>query len=196
MSNEEMLPADTTLPACAPGAPLSAAGLRTCALTMAGGVRCWGYGSMGQLGYGNTLNVGDDEAPATAGDVNVGTPVVQLAAGEYHTCALLQNGNVRCWGNGNFGALGYGNTLDIGDDEVPATAGDVNLGAPVVQLAAGEYHTCALLQNGNVRCWGSGLYGALGYGNFDNIGDDEAPAIAGDVNIGSPLAACSAPSLQ
>lgn len=44
----------------------------------------------------------------------------RLAAGYSHTCALLMNGKVRCWGEGELGSLGYGNRNDIGDDETPA----------------------------------------------------------------------------
>ena len=120
---------------------------------------------------------------------------VPLEAGDFHTCALLQGGAVRCWGQATRGALGYGNTNNIGDDETPAAAGDVNVGGPVVQLAAGSDHTCALLQGGAVRCWGEGADGQLGYGNTNDIGDDEMPASAGDVNVGGVLRTCSAPSL-
>jgi alpha-tubulin suppressor-like RCC1 family protein len=51
--------------------------------------------------------------------------VAQLTAGGHHTCASLETGAVRCWGHGAHGRLGYGNTSDIGDDETPASAGDV-----------------------------------------------------------------------
>ncbi len=159
----------------------------TCALLETGAVRCWGGGGNGQLGHGNTDTIGDDETAAASGDVNVGGRVVQLAAGGSHTCALLETGAVRCWGYGVYGQLGYGNTDHIGDDEVPATAGDVNVGGRVVQLAAGRKHTCALLETGAVRCGGRGVYGQLGYGNQDRIGDNEAPATAGDVNVGGSV---------
>ncbi len=170
-----------------PVAQLAAGGLHTCALLETGALRCWGRGLFGQLGYGNTNNIGDNETPATAGDVNVGGSVAQLAAGAWHTCALLETGALRCWGDGEDGQLGYGNTNNIGDNEVPATAGDVNVGGPVAQLAAGGYHTCALLETDAVRCWGYGLYGQLGYGNMSNIGDNETPASAGDVDVGVPV---------
>jgi cysteine-rich repeat protein len=163
---------------------LAASMEHTCALLETGAVRCWGYGLYGQLGYGNTSNIGDDEAPVTAGDVDVGGIVVQLAAGDYHTCALLETSAVRCWGDGTYGQLGYGNTNNIGEDETPATAGDVDVGGVVVQLAAGWMHTCALLETGAVRCWGHGGAGQLGYGNTSHIGDGEAPATAGDVDVG------------
>ncbi len=164
----------------------------TCALLSNGNVRCWGEGSYGQLGYGNTNSIGDDETPASAGDVNVGGTVTQISTGAYHTCALLNTGNVRCWGYGNYGSLGYGNGDIIGDDETPAIAGDVNVGGTVTQISAGGLHTCALLSNGNVRCWGYADSGQLGYGNTNYIGDDETPAVAGDVNVGGTVTQISA----
>ena len=162
---------------------ITASDKHTCALLNTGNVRCWGSNGTGQLGYGNILTIGDDESPASAGDVNVGGSVLQIAAGFEHTCALLNTGNVRCWGNGGGGRLGYSNNLTIGDDENPASAGDVNVGGSVLQIAAGNLHTCALLNTGNVRCWGSPSNGQLGYGNTNNIGDDESPAGAGDIPV-------------
>ncbi len=167
-----------------------AGGEHTCALSNHGKVRCWGHNLFGQLGYGNTDNIGDDEHPATAGDVDVGGTVGSLSAGGSHTCALLENGNVRCWGNGT--QLGYGDTDNVGDNESPATAGDVNVGGIVVGISAGNSHTCAVLDDGRVRCWGNGTQGQLGYGNIHTIGDDEAPASAGDVNVGGAAVGISA----
>ena len=156
----------------------------TCVLLDTGKVRCWGEGSGGRLGYGNTRTIGDDESPASAGDVDVGGTVVQLQAGLLHTCALLDTGKVRCWGQPNEGRLGYGNLEAIGDDETPASAGDVDVGGPVTQIAVGDYATCALLLGGKLRCWGSGQLGELGHANTEAIGDDETPATAGDVDVG------------
>jgi alpha-tubulin suppressor-like RCC1 family protein len=154
-----------------------------CARLTTGAVRCWGDGSEGRLGYGNTITIGDDEAPAAAGDVPLGGIAVQITAGAAHTCALLASGSVRCWGRGGSGQLGYGNTATIGDDETPASVGNVPLGGRAVDIAAGGDHTCARLESGAVRCWGSGDHGQLGYGNTENIGDDETPASAGDVPL-------------
>ncbi len=80
--------------------------------------------STGELGYGHTNNIGDDESPASAGDVNVGGSVTQIAAGGRHSCAVLMGGAVRCWGSNEHGELGYGHTKNIGDNESPAS--DVN----------------------------------------------------------------------
>jgi alpha-tubulin suppressor-like RCC1 family protein len=163
-----------------------------CAVLTRGRVRCWGNGAGGALGYGNTNSIGDDETPASAGDVDVGGPVVQIAGGNGFTCARLESGAVRCWGREGPGRLGYGNTNSIGDDETPASAGDVNLGGTAVQVVAGATHACAVLDTGAVRCWGSAARGALGYGNTNNIGDDEVPASAGDVDVGGKVVELSA----
>lgn len=163
---------------------LSAGSSHTCALLSSGFVRCWGVGNYGQLGYASIDSVGDDETPASVGDVNVGGAVVELATGDSFTCARLSGGSVRCWGLGGDGRLGYGNVTNLGDNEVPATAGDIDLGGEAVQLVAGAAHACAVLSTGGVRCWGRGAQGRLGYGNTNNIGDNESPASAGDVPLG------------
>jgi alpha-tubulin suppressor-like RCC1 family protein len=87
--------------------------------------------------------------------VNVGGPVVQIAAGFLNTCAVLANGKVRCWGYGADGRLGYTGEFSVnavGDNEVPAVAGDVDVAGSVVQVATGWSHTCVLLATGTVRC--------------------------------------------
>lgn len=164
----------------------------TCVLTTGATVRCWGSGESGRLGYGNVLTIGDTEDPAVAGNVDLGGPAVAIAAGENHTCALLTRGRVRCWGEGSSGQLGYGATTDIGDNETPASAGNVPLGGKAVAITTGALHTCALLASGRTRCWGEGDDGRLGYGSTDDLGDDETPASIGDVAVGGRAVAVSA----
>ena len=169
--------------------------LHSCALN-SGVVRCWGYGGDGALGYGNTASIGDDEGPDAAGPVDLGPgrTAVAIAAGSFHTCALLDNGAVRCWGfdglnsaGTNDGRLGRGDgsVENIGDDETPASIPPVNLGRPARAIAAGNGATCAILDDGTVRCWGFNLDGRLGYGHIRFIGDDEAPGLSGPVNLGA-----------
>jgi len=166
---------------------LDAGDLHTCAL-LDDGMRCWGSGEFGQLGYANTDAIGDDETPGTAGPVDLGAvrSSVAVSAGTNHTCAVLDDGSVRCWGLGLFGQLGYANTDAIGDDEPPGTAGPVDLGAGRTGTAVttGASHTCAVLDDGSVRCWGFGGRGQLGYGNPDTIGDNETPGSTGAVDLG------------
>jgi alpha-tubulin suppressor-like RCC1 family protein len=171
-----------------PASQVVAGNYFTCALLSSRSVRCWGSNFLGQLGYGHTENIGDDEVPATGGPVSVGGSVLQLAAGNDHVCALLATNEVRCWGNNASGQLGYGHASIIGDNELPASAGSVNVGGPVAQIAAGGDHTCALLQSGEVVCWGLNDSGQLGYGHAENIGDDDLPFSAGVVSVGGRVA--------
>jgi alpha-tubulin suppressor-like RCC1 family protein len=161
----------------------------TCVLTGQNRVRCWGANQFGQLGYGNTIDVGDaaNRLPYTAGDVPlpVADPVIQLVAGNYHTCTLLQSGLVYCWGYNNFGQLGYGRTDNLGDGEPVTSLGYVSLGGLAIRIAAGGDHTCAILQSGALRCWGANGSGQLGRGNKQNIGDDETVYSAGNVDLGA-----------
>ena len=105
---------------------------------------------------------------------------VQLCAARHRPGALL--------GRGSDGALGYGNTNDIGDNETPASVGPVDLGAgrTARAIAAGFDHTCALLDQGQVRCWGAGSNGQLGYGNTGHVGDDrDRRPRSGPVDLGA-----------
>ena len=112
-----------------------------------------------------------------------------MYGGSAHTCSRLDRVSVRCWGSGGSGALGYGNTNNIGDNEAPSSAGDVPVGIAVVGLAAGKGHSCAITAGGTIRCWGNNDFGQLGHGNSNSIGDNEAASAAGDVSaipIGLP----------
>lgn len=158
-----------------------------CALLSVGNARCWGRNDHGQLGYGNTESIGDDDVPLTVGTIQAGGTVTQIAGGFDHTCALFEGGSVKCWGANSSGQLGYSTTSDRGDTQTPQSWGTVNIGGQVIQIDAGAAHTCALLQGGTVRCWGSNASGQLGYGNTDDIGDDEHPYQAGDVSVGGTV---------
>jgi Regulator of chromosome condensation (RCC1) repeat len=150
----------------------------TCAITTSGKVRCWGFNAFGQLGYGNISNVGDDELPREAGFVNTTTEIKQLSSGTAHTCALRTDDEILCWGADNFGQLGYGNGITIGDDERVSESNTVRVNADsahgkIIQVSAGEQYTCIVFENGDIKCWGRGASGSLGYGNRRNIGGDD-----------------------
>ncbi|NVB42009.1 hypothetical protein G6O69_29555 [Pseudenhygromyxa sp. WMMC2535] len=155
----------------------------TCALLSDGSVMCWGYNYYGQLGLGHTNYIGDNELPSSQPIVSLPDTVEQLALGSHHTCALLTGGEVMCWGRNGSGQLGLGHNNHIGDDELPADAGFVELGGSAIAIAAGGYHTCALLENHDVRCWGWNNVGQLGLGHTSNLGDNELPVDADPVSV-------------
>ena len=166
---------------------ISSADSHNCVLLVDGTVKCWGWGGNGVLGYGNTQSIGDNETPAAVGTVDLtGTPgatAVEITAGWEHTCALLGDGSVKCWGYNIYGMLGYGNTTSIGDNETPGAVGPVSVGGTAISVAAGGYHTCALLGSRSVKCWGYSNDGQLGYGNTTTIGDNELPSSVGTVDL-------------
>jgi alpha-tubulin suppressor-like RCC1 family protein len=142
-------------------------------------VKCWGYNAYGRLGLGDTIPRGNNSADMGNNlpkvDLGTGTIVLALAAGFGHTCALLDGGSVKCWGENGSGQLGLGDITPRGDnsgemgDSLPA----VNLGdgAITVALAAGIFHTCGLLNDGSVKCWGGNGDGVLGLGDMISRGD-------------------------
>jgi pimeloyl-ACP methyl ester carboxylesterase len=136
---------------------LTAGSSHTCALTGAGGVKCWGYNYYGQLGDGTTTN---RLTPINVTDLSSG--VIDITAGGSHTCALTSVGGVKCWGYNYYGQLGDGTTTNR---LTPMDA--VGMGGGISSLGAGFYHTCALTSAGGVKCWGSNDYGQLGDGTAD-----------------------------
>ncbi len=137
-------------------AAIAAGWYHTCALTTAGGGRCWGDNSRGQLGDG-TNNGALSPTPVT-GYINFG--IEEISGGGFHTCAIA-GGGVTCWGANNFGQLGDGGTSD---SNVPVA--NPTLTVQVSAIAAGFHHTCAIA-SGDVWCWGDNFYGQLGDGSND-----------------------------
>jgi len=151
-----------------------------CAVIDAGGVACWGLNVHGELGTG----VFDEECEdfffggtivcnLTAVDVPGLTGVVALASGFVHTCALMDTGGVKCWGDNKMGQVGFrtDQTCSLGFPCSP-TPGDVpGLESGVAAIAAGWFHTCALVETGGVKCWGVNDFAKLGATSADTCFD-------------------------
>lgn len=169
----------------AQAAYLDAGGEHTCAVLLGGSVRCWGANTGGRLGITSPVDRVVD--PAFNGSVPVeGGRAQALASGLYHTCAIVGDGVVECWGFGQQGRLGTG-----GNGDVPnaGLATPVNLGGRATGITAGLSHTCAILEGGAVRCWGTGAAGRLGNGAEQDVSN---PASVAPVDLGRPAIAVSA----
>jgi alpha-tubulin suppressor-like RCC1 family protein len=95
--------------------------------------------------------------------VELAGKAVDVVAGEYHTCALLENGKVQCWGLNGAGQLGNGVTQEFLGRNKP---GDViGLPSAATMISAGPSHTCAVVMDGTMWCWGNDEFGQLGDGS-------------------------------
>jgi alpha-tubulin suppressor-like RCC1 family protein len=135
----------------------------TCLLTDSGGVRCWGYNSKKQLGIGT-----DQFSSETPMDVvGLTSGVKSIAAGSYHTCAVMENGGVKCWGLNGSGQLGDGTNYKTGNSYRDSPVDVIGLTSGAKAVAAGYNHTCAVLIDGSVKCWGAN--GLLGNGKTEGF---------------------------
>lgn len=122
---------------------------------------CWGSNNFSQLGI------------ADSGNRNQATPIVlaaqtlikQVVTGSHHACALTQNGRVACWGDNSYGQLGNDS---VAQSNTPLFVSAFDQHANVLRIAAGADHTCALLTDGSVECWGKNDLGQLGIGSHSN----------------------------
>lgn len=121
-----------------------------------GRVECRGDGRHGELGANAYGTVSHDWVPVKS----LAGRAVEVAVGSAHSCALLEDGTIQCWGQNNYGELGDGTKEET---ELPVTV--VGLSG-VSMISAGGYKTCAVLKSsGEVRCWGSNHRGQLGNGS-------------------------------
>ena len=92
---------------------------------------------------------------------------------------MLDDGTLKCWGYAAGGAIGLGDINNRGDE--PNEMGDnlpaVNLGTGrrAKAVSAGYAHTCALLDDDTLKCWGPNM-GELGLGNHDRVREQRHPA--------------------
>ncbi len=138
---------------------VAAGGNHTCALLQDGSVACWGDNSQGQLGNNSDLAYSPTPVPVQ----NLSRGVTDIAAGFAHTCAVLETGRVKCWGENGFGQLGNGSTQS---SSVPADVIGLE-NARAISANAGE-HTCVVTTEGDIQCWGYNRFYQLGDGTSEN----------------------------
>ncbi len=132
--------------------------LHACALTTAGGVRCWGYGPGGRLGDGETYQEAERMPAVQVVGLESGVSYVASGPSADFTCAVVA-GVVKCWGDGTSGELGNGKS------ELASLPVDVVGISDATAVAVGTLHACALVSGGKVKCWGDNEDYQLGNGN-------------------------------
>ncbi|MBN1146602.1 MAG: hypothetical protein JXA78_05060 [Anaerolineales bacterium] len=141
---------------------ISAGDSHTCAALANGEARCWGDNDNGQLGDGNSET--GSYSPVTVTVSLGGSPlggIAAVAAGNRHSCALMDSGGAKCWGANDEGQLGDDSTIDRLS---PVDVVDL---ADAAAIAAGLHNsTCARLESGRIKCWGSNEIGQLGNGSL------------------------------
>ncbi|MDO9087214.1 MAG: hypothetical protein Q7U53_13490 [Anaerolineaceae bacterium] len=158
----------------------------TCAITSTDGVKCWGYNYLGQLGDGTT----DDSLTPVDVVGLTGEVVIDISAGDDHTCALTDEGEVKCWGSDIFSQLG--DETDNTYSNIPVDVyGFDDIGEVAIAISAGGHHTCVITSEDGIKCWGNNSDGQLGdkttaerntpvvvYG-FEDEGENAREIIAG-----------------
>ena len=150
-----------------------------CILISDGTVKCWGYNTYGELGKGNTDNIGDESGEmgdnldlVDLGDFNV----TQISSGADHICAINNNYEVKCWGRNDYGMCGYGHADNIGDE-----SGEMGDALPIIDLGTdfkarklvmGNVFTCVISTINGLKCFGRGQFGQLGNGDTASLGDE------------------------
>ncbi len=171
---------------------IAAGSLHTCVILNNDRVKCWGVNKNGQLGLGDSDNRGDTSSQMgnnlpfvdLGNNSTANFTAIDITLGNFYTCVMLDNGRLKCWGFNGVGSLGLGDTntrgddlnemgnylpfVDLGDD------GTANFTFVDIPLGYAHTHTCVILDNGRVKCWGSNNNGQLGLGDMNDRGDDSS----------------------
>ncbi|HOW29171.1 MAG TPA: hypothetical protein PK685_00640 [archaeon] len=168
------------------GVAITAGDLHTCVVLSSGEIKCFGDNPYGQLGNQNTT---DSNFPVTVLGIN---NAIKVSGGCWHTCALLNTGEINCWGANTNGQLGNGTKTN---SLIPVSVIDSNndIITNFVDVKVGCTNSCALLNNGQIMCWGNNQYGKLGDGTTTDK-NTATPVLnvenAMQISIGSEYGGC------
>jgi len=169
-----------------PTTQISAGFTHTCAVLDDTTARCWGGNGKGELGDGTTASSNTPVVVTAAGGAAL-SGITQISAGGQHTCAVLDDKTARCWGWNSNGELGDGTNTDSATPVTVVATGTGTTLSGITQISAGDYHTCAVLDDKTARCWGAKGEGRLGDGT--NTGSSNQPVTVVATGVGTTLSA-------
>lgn len=163
LSGDSYASGDSSTPVAVPEMPeriisIDPGGPHTCAVTEPGKLYCWGGNRTGELGNGTTAN---SLTPVEVSGI-LGA-VASVSAGSDHTCAVTVDGELYCWGGNESGQLGDGTNND-NSSPVKISA----FSSKTRKVMAAYQRTCAISDEGSLKCWGNNQYGSIGDGTTRN----------------------------
>ncbi len=163
-----------------------------------GNIKYWGRNDDGQLGKGHANSLGDGANEMgdnlTAIDLGTNLKAMEVQIVGAHSCAIISDGNIKCWGRGDEGQLGKGNTTDLGKsanqmgNNLTAINVDTNLWVMDVTTGNGNNSSCFMISNGTIKCWGQANFGQMGIASgAAHIGDgaNEMGTFLNSINLGT-----------
>ena len=159
------IPISTNLPSGRTAKTLQLGSSNTCAILDDDSLYCWGSNTHGQIGDGTQIS----RNTPTSVNLPNGRTAVSVSLGGGHSCAILDDFSLYCWGRNNYGQLGDGTQVSI---NTPSSV-NIPVGRTAVDIALGTYHSCSLLDNESMYCWGNNVNGILGIGT--NTGSFSSP---------------------
>ena len=162
-----------------------------CAVIKDGTIKCWGNNSLGQFG-----NAGASAPGVSVYQVQGINNATKVFADGDHTCAILSDGKVFCWGVGTSGELGQGSTAS---SNIPVQALGV---LDPVSMSMGPQSSCATFADNSSKCWGLNTSGQLNIGSTSSVSTPTSvntflmfqtstptPSISGQPTVGKILTA-------
>ena len=177
-NTQRYTPVEVSVPANKNPVSVSASGTdgnHICATMDDGSLYCWGYNNYGQLGKGtncengnyiNGCNGNNGISSPSQVTLPAGRTAEAVATGQHHTCAILDDGTVWCWGSNEYGQLGVANSSNLGNWRYSPNQVIMPDGTSTIAISLGYWHTCAVVDDGRSFCWGDNGYGQLGDGTF------------------------------
>jgi alpha-tubulin suppressor-like RCC1 family protein len=180
-----------------PDRDISVGESHSCGIRGDGSISCWGLNDAGQLGGGTSGGYSSSPAPVAAPSdwTTSQLQALQIASGLLHTCAVMSDGNVWCWGDNSHGQLGDGTTVGSSNPvKVQGLEAPANLQLSLLKynfLTAGAYHSCVVVgSDRHVQCWGENDHGQLGNGTtVDSSSPVTVQVAAGPLNGAASLRA-------